>query len=486
METVLLTGAASGIGRATAWRLARLGCRCVLVDRNAEALEGLLAELRAAALNADALDACASRVSGSLPAAPTTTKAEHLARVADLTDPNQIHALADDMPPLDAIINNAGMTDASNLPVVEQAERDWQRLLDLNLHAPPRLLHALQSRLTPHARIVNVASGAGLHAIPLRGAYSPSKAGLIAQTQALARARPDLRVSVLCPGFVQTELVDGLIASGRLDPVRAVAKIPLGRLARPEELACALAFLASPDAAPLSGSRLSVDGGSSVYGGSQAYAPNAVSPVSCDTPLALTVHGDWPVRGDMQAHEHGHEREHEHEQKHEQARDGYPAVIDTTVLASPPGGRLAAVLAVARRHGTGGMDSKPSSLTLLLPRVEQADWEHAGDDAAARMLIATLACEWGPRARRINAVEVASARPDSALWPLLRFVAGAQAQYLTGKTLCTRCLTWTPSNPASLPRAATGVHGPKPCCAPTPRSCRTTPTTRAIRRGPVR
>ena len=462
METVLLTGAASGIGRATAWRLARLGHRCVLVDRNVEALEGLLAELRAGGSGAlatndesEAADALgtvvmgggvlgaegsgvrAAAVSGSLPALPAT---EHLVRVADLTDPNQINALADDMPPLDAIISNAGMTDASNLPVVEQAERDWQRLLDLNLHAPPRLLRALQSRLKPHARIVNVASGAGLHAIPLRGAYSPSKAGLIAQTQALARARPDLRVSVLCPGFVQTELVDGLIASGRLDPVRAVAKIPLGRLARPEELACALAFLASPDAAPLSGGRLSVDGGSSVFGGSQAYAPNAVSPVSCDTRLALTVHGDWPVRGDTQAHEHEseHENEREHAQEHEQARDGYSAVIDTTVLASPPGGRLAAVLAVARRHGMGGMDGKPSSLTLLLPRVEQADWEHAGDDAAARMLIATLACEWGPRARRINAVEVASARPDPELWPLLRFVAGAQAQYLTGQTLCTR------------------------------------------------
>ncbi|MGV2897864.1 SDR family NAD(P)-dependent oxidoreductase [Achromobacter sp. AGC78] len=466
METVLLTGAASGIGRATAWRLARLGHRCVLVDRNAEALEGLLAELRAGGSGAlatnneleaaDALGAVvmgggvlgakgsgvrAAVVSGPLPATPAT---EHIARVADLTAPNQINALADDMPPLDAIINNAGMTDASNLPVVEQADLDWQRLLDLNLHAPPRLLRALQGRLTPHARIVNVASGAGLHAIPMRGAYSPSKAGLIAQTQALARARPELRVSILCPGFVQTELVDGLIASGRLDPVRAVAKIPLGRLARPEELACALAFLASPDAAPLSGSRLSVDGGSSVFGGSQAYAPNAIAPVPCDTPLALTVHGDWPVRGDTQAHErerehkHGYEHEQEHGQEHEQARDGYPAVIDTTVLASPPGGRLAAVLAVARRHGMGGMDGKPSSLTLLLPRIEQADWEHAGDDAAARMLIATLACEWGPRARRINAIEVASPHPDPALWPLLRFVAGAQAQYLTGQTLCTR------------------------------------------------
>nr|WP_314363488.1 SDR family oxidoreductase [uncultured Achromobacter sp.] len=446
MDTVLLTGAASGIGRATAWHLARLGHRCVLVDRNAAALEELLAQLHAAKkLNVDAdADADADCVAAPIARpsrtgatdrsapqsqAPATVHVEHLARVVDLTDPEQILALADGMPTLNAIINNAGMTDASNLPVVEQHDRDWQRLLDLNLHAPPRLLRALQGRLAPHARIVNVASGAGLHAIPLRGAYSPSKAGLIAQTQALARARPDLGVSVLCPGFVRTELVDGLIASGRLDPVRAVAKIPLGRLAKPEELACALAFLASRHAASLSGSRLSVDGGSSVFGGSQAYAPNAIPAVPCDTPLSLTVHGGWPGLGSTDT------------------RDGYAAIIDTSVLHSPPGGRLAATLAAAQRHGGG---SGPGSLTLLLPRAVQADfqvdsqaksptaWEYAGDDAAARMLIATLACEWGPRARRINAVEVDAANPDAALNPLLRFVAGAEAQYLTGQTLCTR------------------------------------------------
>ena len=394
MDTVLLTGAARGIGRATAWRLAREGRRCVLVDRNAEALHALRTALRS---EGAALD--------------------HLARVADLTDPDQIHALADGLPPLDAIINNAGMTDASNLPAVDQADDNWQRLLNLNLHAPARLLRALHGRLTRHARIVNVASGAGLRAIPMRGAYSPSKAGLIAQTQALAQAHPELRVSVLCPGFVQTDLVDGLIASGRLDPVRAVAKIPLGRLAAPEEIACALAFLASDDAALASGGRLSVDGGSSVFGGSQAYPPSAIAPASCDTPLSLTVHGHWPAL------------------RSAEVRDGYPAVIDATVLNSPPGGRLVATLAAARRHGSG---DAPGSLTLLLPRASDTDWEHAGDDATARMLVATLACEWGPRARRINAVDVASAEPNPALSPLLRFVAGAQAQYLTGQTLCTR------------------------------------------------
>lgn len=408
VDTVLLTGAASGIGRATAWRLARLGHRCVLVDRNADALHALLQQLQEA-----------------FPVA----HAPHLARVVDLTDPEQILALADGLPPLDALINNAGMTDASNLPVIKQAEDNWQRLLDLNLHAPARLLNALRGRLAKDARIVNVASGAGLRAIPWRGAYSPSKAGLIAHTRAVARAYPELRVSVLCPGFVQTELVDGLIASGRLDPARAVAKIPLGRLADPDDIACALTFLASRDAAPLSGGQLCVDGGSSIFGGSQAYAPTGIARLASDTPLRLSVRGRaWPgveVEG-RQCGDIGDEGD-------QGSHQGYRAVLDTTVLDSAAGDRLAATLAAARRHDAQG----PGSLTILLPR-PSPDWQHAGDDAAARMLISTLAAEWGPAAHRINAVEVDAKDANAQLAPLLRFVAGAQAQYLTGQTLCTR------------------------------------------------
>lgn len=393
MDTVLLTGAASGIGRATALRLAGLGHRCVLVDRNAQALQTLRAEL------------------------PAQAGQDHLVRVADLTDAGQIAALADGMPSLDALINNAGMTDSSNRPTVEQAPEDWQRLLDLNLRAPARMVEALRARLAPGARIVNVASGAGLRAIPWRGGYSPSKAGLIAQSRALAQADPGLRVTVLCPGYVRTELVAGLIASGRLDPARAVAKIPLGRLADPEEIASALAFLSGRDAAPLAGGLLCVDGGSSVYGGSQTYAPSDEGGrVPGDTPLSLTLRGDWPALagGD--------------------ARQGYPAVLDATVLSSPPGQRLAAALEAARRFNAEG----PASLTLLLPGGEDLAWEHAGDHAAARMLVASLACEWGPAARRINAVEVHKDVAAEALAPLLRFIAGAQAQYLTGQVLCSR------------------------------------------------
>ncbi|WP_313623455.1 SDR family NAD(P)-dependent oxidoreductase [Achromobacter sp.] len=397
MDTVLLTGAASGIGRATARRLASQGHRCILVDRNEQALQALRTEL------------------------PVSAGQDHRVCVADLTDVDQIAALPDGMPKLDALINNAGMTDSSNRATVDLDPDDWQRLLDLNLRAPARMVDALRARLVRGARVVNVASGAGLRAIPWRGGYSPSKAGLIAQSRALAQADAELCVIVLCPGYVRTELVAGLIASGRLDPARAVAKIPLGRLADPEELACALAFMASGDAVPMAGSLLCVDGGSSVYGGSQTYAPaDGDTRAPSDTPLSLTVRGEWPAPDDdgTSGDQHG----------------GYHAVLDATALSSPPGQRLAAVLEAARRFDIDG----PGSLTVLLPGGENLAWEHAGDHAAARMLVASLACEWGPAARRINAVEVAPGMTPDALAPLLRFAAGAQAQYLTGQVLCRR------------------------------------------------
>lgn len=396
MDTVLLTGAASGIGRAAAWRLAASGTRCVLVDRDAPALAALVAAL------------------------PPGTAGAHLVRCADLTDAAQIAALARDLPPLDALLNNAGMTDSRALGLTAHAPADFQRLMDLNLHAPLRLFEALRGRLRAGARIVNVASGAGLRAIPWRSGYSPSKAGLIAQTRALARAHPQLRINVLCPGFVRTELVAGLIADGRLDPVRAVAKIPLGRLGEPDELACALAFLASAQAAPLTGAVMAVDGGSSIFGGSQAYAPGAVAPLPADTPTALAL-SELP---DTLAHVLS---------AGAPAPAGYAACIDGSVCRSAAGARAEALLAAARRFDATG----PCSLTLLLPpEPPTPDPAQAGEAAALRMLVSALACEWGPQARRINAVQLGPDTDPVALAPMLRFVAGAQAQYLTGQTLC--------------------------------------------------
>lgn len=392
MAAVLITGAAAGIGRAAAQRFARDGWRCVLVDRDGAALAATVAGL------------------------PAPEAGRHEAVELDLTDAAAVGALTERTGPLDALVNNAGMSDRTNRPVVEQDGDDWRTLLALNLEAPARLVDALSPRLVAGARVVNVASGAGLRAIPWRGAYSASKAGLIGLSRALARERPDLRVSVLCPGFVRTELVDRLIAARRLEPARVTAKIPLGRMAEPDELAEAIRFLAGADGAVPSGLLLSVDGGSSVFGGSQSFAPANVALVSSETPLSLRVVGD--VAGEWSAVR--------------QQGDGYAAVLDASPLRVPPGDRLAAVHEAARRFAQEHVHQ--ASLTLVLPAEAGEDWRHAGDLAAAGMLVATLACELGPRALRVNALSVLQDDP-AGLAPLLCFMAGARAQYLTGQVL---------------------------------------------------
>lgn len=396
MPTVLITGAASGIGRDTARLFARAGWQCVLVDHNETALRD---------------------VGHSL---PTPASAAHVFRTIDLTDAHQIASLREGTPALDAILNNAGMSDASNTPLVDQDPAQIGRLLALNLAAPAAVVDACAPLLKPGARIVNVSSGAGLHAIPWRGAYSPSKAGLIAQTQALAQAHPEWCVTVLCPGFVRTELVDALIQAGRLKPEGAVAKIPLGRMAHPAEMAQALYFLASPGAAPLSGQTFPVNGGSSVYGGSQPLPPSTVDVLPLDLPLRLEVCGGdaapWQAVADAPA-------------------DGphYAACLDLSPLQAAPAGLLQAVHAAATRFAA--RHNQQASLTLLLPTAKPGDWQTAGDAAAVRMLIATLACEWGSRALRINALEVPADIEPAALHPLLRYTCGSAAQFLTGQTL---------------------------------------------------
>lgn len=403
MPTILITGAASGIGRASAMLFANRGWRCVLVDCNATALTQLMQTLTAV------------KGAGGV---------KHLVRTVDLTQATQIQSLADPSLALDAVINNAGMSDTSGLPLVDQDAAQLDRLVSLNLRAPALVVQALLPQLAPGARVVNVASGAALRAIPLRGAYSATKAGLLAQTQALAAARPDLVVSVLCPGFVRTELVAELIDIGRLHLADVVAKIPLGRIADPQEMAEALFFLASEAAAPLCGERFSLDGGSSVFGGSTPFKAAEFPPLPSDSPVAYRLAGKpvapWtaalPAEGAPGA------------------PGQYTAILDFSCLHAQSGQMLHTAHEAARRYA--GQNTAHSSLTLLLPAHDPAaSWQQAGDMAAARMLIATLACELGPRTMRVNAIKMDPAVCPSELAPLLRFVAGARAQFLTGQTI---------------------------------------------------
>lgn len=403
MTTALITGAGAGIGRAAALGLARAGWRCVLVDADAGALRRLEALW------------------------PEDAQ-RPLSLVADLTDATRIAHLAQQIPPLDALINNAGLSAGGAEATSGREDGTAARLLALNLAAPARMVQACAPRLRPGARIVNVASGAGLRAIPWRGLYSPSKAGLIAQSRALARARPDWTVTALAPGFVRTELVQRLIDSGRLNPAQAVSKIPMGRMAEPEDMAEALCFLASPGARALSGQLLVLDGGSSVCGGSQPLPPCEHPPLPFETPLRMHCEAvgepAWHAALDTWTRSHA-------------VRPGsqsYPAVIDGRALDAPPGAQLDAMLDAARCFRTS--HAALASLTLLLPRpAPELPWELAGDAGAARMLVATLAAEWGARGLRVNALELPPGLAPDACLPLLGYLAGPRAQFLTGQVL---------------------------------------------------
>lgn len=417
MPTVLITGAASGIGRAAARQFAAHGWRCELVDRDPTSLAETRREL----------------------------PGEHGTHCIDLTDASQIRTLADIASPIDAVINNAGMSDASGASLVDHPAEHQAKLMALNLAAPARVVSALSRRFVPGARVVNVASGAGLRAIPFRGGYSASKAGLIAQSAALSRARPDLVVTVLCPGFVRTELVDGLIKAGRIDPRQAVAKTPLGRMAEPVEMAEMMRFLASPDAEPMAGQVLCLCGGSSIYGGSRAFEASDLAVLPLTMPLSLSVTGDptdaWsrlqqsPLPGEGAS---------------------YPGVVDASALAVAhgtaeggiPDAGFCAVQEAARQFVA--RHPRQASLTLLLPadrlaaglargpaHGEAEDWQQAGSAATVRMLVSTLACELAARGLRVNAIEVAPGLDAEKLRPLVHHVASARSQYLTGQTLRT-------------------------------------------------
>lgn len=377
--TLVLTGAASGIGRDTALVLAKAGWRLVLLDRDAQGLERLAQELGP----------------------------DHQAIAIDLCDAAQISALTAKVTGrVHAIINNAGMSDTSGIPLAERSFSTLDPVIALNMLAPLRLIDALAGKLMVRARIINIASGAGLKPIPMRGAYSPSKSGLIGMGASLQRAMPDHDIITLCPGFIRTALVDSLIASGRLDPIQSVAKIPLSRMARPAEVAGFLRFLLSPDAAGLAGQTISFDGGSSIYGGSKAYLPMDYALSDIDEPVNPSF--DLPF---------------------DTAVQGYPAYISDLRGVSPQD-----MLAELHRLAMGfhAAQAGPASLMLWLPDAAPELPIDAAFLAAAEMLVKTLACELGPYGKRINGLR--GPAPISAI----RTLAGPAAQYLTGQILSFR------------------------------------------------
>lgn len=240
MPEALVTGGAEGIGLAIARALAARGDRVTIAD-----LDGDKARARAAALG--------------LP---------HRGIACDVTDEDQVRAAAQ-IAHFDVLVNNAGIGD-SHLPTLDQDAARFRQILDVHLTGSFLMSREIGRGMIArgHGAVVNLASIAGLTGLPRRNAYGAAKAGIVAMTRAMACewAGQGVRVNAVAPAFVETALVRQLAQAGRIDRTAIRVRTPIGRLIRAEEIAAAVAFLASDQASAITGITLPVDGGWTAFG----------------------------------------------------------------------------------------------------------------------------------------------------------------------------------------------------------------------------
>jgi len=239
----LVTGGASGIGEATVKELVRAGAFVLIADINLEAAEAL------------AKSVGSSRV-------------VHL----DVTSPKSIAAAVAHTSRLDILVNNAGI---GHVGSIEQTEpEDFDRLLNVNVRAVYLVTRAFLPLLLaagenggPVGTIVNIASVAGQVGIKQRFAYCTTKGAVIAMTRQIAVEYPKtLRVNAICPGTVETPFVEGYLEKFHKHNKEEMreqlrARQPIGRLGQPEEVASMVRYLASEEAAFISGALFNIDGG---------------------------------------------------------------------------------------------------------------------------------------------------------------------------------------------------------------------------------
>jgi 3-oxoacyl-[acyl-carrier protein] reductase len=250
-KTAVVTGASSGIGKATAGRLLEEGVRVIAVSDRPEELQETARDLGSAG--------------------------QVLPVACDVADPASVRALAErvnDFGGLDILVNNAGVWNERGFEEIEY--ENWQRLLAVNLTGPFLCSQTLAPQMAARGggAIVNTASTNGLVAEPRLAHYNTSKGGLVMLTHSMAidLAPHRIRVNAVAPGVIHTPLIAHILDA---EPGDHFGSIPLGRVGQAEEIASCIAFLASEDASYVTGSVLVCDGGQLSINGTMPATPSS-------------------------------------------------------------------------------------------------------------------------------------------------------------------------------------------------------------------
>jgi 3-oxoacyl-[acyl-carrier protein] reductase len=236
-KTALVTGASGGIGGAIAKALHGQGAKVVLSGTRAEALEAIRAELGANAFIAPA-------------------------NLSDIASVEALPKAAEEAAgaPIDILVNNAGIT-KDNL-FMRMKDDEWDQVIAVNLTAAFRLSRAVLRGMMKKrwGRIIQITSVVGATGNPGQGNYAAAKAGLVGMTKSLAAevASRNITVNAVAPGFIQTAMTDVLTDQQK---EMIAGRIPAGRMGSPAEIAAAVTYLASEEAAYITGETIHVNGG---------------------------------------------------------------------------------------------------------------------------------------------------------------------------------------------------------------------------------